>query len=821
MHAAPGAEVLSCYHCGEPCRLEPLVWKERFFCCGGCLQVCGILESFGLGDYYRLNLNPGTRPDDAALPDFDIRNNVDLAAQVIRYEDETRCHVRVHIPAIHCSSCVWLLEKLPRLCPGVERCEVDLTHREALVVFLKAQLDLKQVFQALASLGYAPELRHRFGDVAAKTAEADDSLVRLGIVGFCFGNLMLLSFPEYLLGAGERIEYVLAFHFLKLVLILPVMFFGARDYFMQSWRVLKHGQLNLDVPIALGILAFLGLSFYDLGVRQGGGYFDSLAGLIFFLSLGKWFGKKSFAWLSFERDYRSYFPVSVSKRNLNGQITPVALAHIAVGDQLVIRNQEIIPADCRLCEGRALVDYSFVTGESVPVGAVAGDVLFAGGRQRGSLLVVEVIRSVDQSHLTRLWNNPVFAKTPSRYLKLMDVRAGYFTPAILFLALLALFYWLPLSVDRAVWSFCSVLIVACPCALALAAPFTMGMALRILSRWGIFVRSADVLEKMAGVTDVVFDKTGTLTNTSGGEVQFFATGTSLTPHEKQRVAAVVMNSLHPLSQQISLHCGSAGLSLEVEEFVEELGAGVSGRIGECLVKVGSKAWVGCDEEIAEVMDADGVAYVWMDGEVRGAFVMQARLRPGLEALLRNLSQKVKLHLITGDRERASFGRELDQNLFFTKNYFQSPEEKLLAIQNLRHAGATVMMIGDGLNDAGALRASDVGVAVTDGMHAFAPACDVIMVTDRLSNLTNIMDFSSSTLRILHANIVVSLVYNVMGLGFALSGVLAPVVCAILMPVSSLSVMLLATLLCRRAAWRAGFAEPVSVGMSRQKLGWVS
>lgn len=821
MRAAPGAEVLACHHCGEPCRPEPLTWKDRVFCCGGCLQVCELLESFGLGDYYLLNLNPGTRPDDAALPDFDIRNNLDLAKEVIRYEDETHCHVRVHIPAIHCSSCVWLLEKLPRLCPGVERCEVDLTYREALVVFLKAHLDLKQVFQTLASLGYAPELRHRFGDAAAKTAEADDALVRLGIVGFCFGNLMLLSFPEYLLEAGETIEYVMAFHFLKLVLILPVVFFGARDYFVQSWRVLKHRQLNLDVPIALGILAFLGLSFYDFGVRQGGGYFDSLAGLIFFLSLGKWFGKKSFAWLSFDRDYRSYFPVSVSRRAPNGQITPVALSRIAAGDQLFIRNQEIIPADCRLRDGRALIDYSFVTGESVSVAAMAGDVLFAGGRQKGSSLVVEVIRSVDQSHLTRLWNNPVFVKAPSRYLNLMDVRASYFTPTILILALLALFYWLPLSVDRAVWSFASVLIVACPCALALAAPFTMGMALRILSRWGIFVRSGDVLEKMTGVTDVIFDKTGTLTNISGGEVQFFAKGTNLTARENQMIFSVVMNSLHPLSQQISQYCGSAGFPLEVENFVEEPGAGVSGRVGEFLVKVGSKAWVGWDEDFPAVAEVDGVAYVWMDGVVRGAFVMQAKLRPGLDALLKNLSQKVKLHLITGDRERASFGKEVDQNLFFTKKYSQSPEEKLLAIQNLRHAGATVMMIGDGLNDAGALRASDVGVAVTDGMHAFAPACDVIMMTDRLKNLTKIMDFSGATLRVLRANIAVSLLYNVMGLGFALSGVLAPVVCAILMPVSSLSVMLLATQLCRRAAWRAGFVEAALAKLPEQKLGWAS
>lgn len=821
MHATPGAEVLSCHHCGEPCLRETLTWKERVFCCGGCRQVCELLESSGLADYYLLNRNPGTRPDDTALPDFDICNNLDLAKEVIRYEDETHCHVRVHIPAIHCSSCVWLLEKLPRLCAGVARCEVDLTHREILVVFLKARLDLKQIFQSLASLGYVPELRHRFEDAAAKTDEDNDVLVRLGIVGFCFGNLMLLSFPEYLLGAGETIEYVTVFHFLKLVLILPVIFFGSRDYFVQSWRVLKHRQLNLDVPIALGILAFLVLSFYDLGVRQGGGYFDSLAGLIFFLSLGKWFGKKSFAWLSFERDYRSYFPVSVSKRKLNGQITPVALAHIAVGDQLVIRNQEIIPADCRLCEGRALIDYSFVTGESVPVAVMAGETVFAGGRQKGSSLVVEVIRSVDQSHLTRLWNNPVFIKTPSRYLHLMDVRAGYFTPTILILALLALFYWWPLSVDRAVWSFASVLIVACPCALALAAPFTMGMALRILSQWGIFVRSGEVLEKMAEVTDVVFDKTGTLTNISGGEVQFFATGKNLSARENQMIFSVVMNSLHPLSQQISQYCGSAGLPLEVFDFVEEAGAGVSGRIGECLVKVGSQAWVGCEEEIVEVMDADGVAYVWIDGVVRGAFMMQTKLRPGLNALLKNLSQNVKLHLITGDSERASFGRQVDQNLFFTKRFSQSPEEKLLAIQNLRQAGATVMMIGDGLNDAGALRASDVGVAVTDGVHAFAPACDVIMLTDQLKNLTKIMDFSRATLRVLRANIAVSLVYNMLGLGFALSGVLAPVVCAVLMPVSSLSVIFLTTQLCRRAAWRAGFVKTSMTRLPEQKLGWAS
>ena len=389
----------------------------------------------------------------------------------------------MHLPAIHCVACVWLLENLHRLNPGVGGSQVTFPRKEVAISFNPAQVKLSEVAALLASLGYEPELK--LSDLQEKrgTASGRRLWLQLGVAGFAFGNIMLFNLSSYLgLDSFSGPTFSRLTGWLSFALALPVFFYSASDYWRSAWRSLRQRMLTIDVPIAAGIVALFGQSIYEVASGRGEGYFDSLAGLLFFLLCGKLFQQKTYDRLAFDRDYQSFFPLAVTRTR--GRIEErVALSQLAIGDRLVIRNSELIPADARLVEGPAVIDYSFVTGESEPVEKMMGDHLYAGGRQIGGCIEVELVKAVSQSYLTSLWNQDAFRKAKGRTIDTITNRySPRFTWIILAIAIGAAVFWAFVEPARAVKSFTSVLIVACPCALALAAPFTLGTAQRMLGR---------------------------------------------------------------------------------------------------------------------------------------------------------------------------------------------------------------------------------------------------------------------------------------------------------------------------------------------------
>ncbi len=788
------AERLVCVHCGARCPDDRIQREGKLFCCHGCLTVYQLLQANGLDRFYDLQNTPGIRMDRIPPTEgrFAYLDDAAIQARLLDFTDGQTSRVTFHLPAIHCLACVWLLENLFRLNPAFGASQVNFPRKELSLSFDPRQLSLRGVVELLTSIGYEPALNLGTGAAPRRRLREEHSLwLKIGLAGFAFGNIMLLSLPSYLgMAAGDSLRPF--FGWLSFGLAVPVLVYSASDYFRQSWLGLRRGSLTIDFPIALGVLALFGQSAFDVFTGASEGYFDSFSGLIFFLLSGRWFQQRSYDALSFDRDYRSYFPLSVLRREAAGE-RAVPVNALGVGDHIVVRHQEIVPADSRLVSAEAHLDYSFVTGEAEPVLRRAGDMVYAGGRQVGSAIELETIKETSQSYLTSLWNHEAFRKTRDHSLNNLTNRASrWFTAAVLLLATTAAAGWAITDPARAVRAFVSTLIVACPCALALAAPFALGSALRFLGQRRFFLKNADIIEQLARINTIVFDKTGTLTK--AGEIRY--TGTPLAAGELRAVRAVAAHSTHPLSRSI------AGMAdevwPEVTDFREEPGRGVQGRAGGHTVVLGSAGWLQ-DNGVAGAEQGTAVA---VDGSYRGYYLPDPSYRTDLPDLVTRLAGRFQLAVFSGDSDREAerlrgwFGPAADLR------FQQQPGDKLEAVRQKQAAGASVLMLGDGLNDAGALRQAEVGVAVTDDISAFSPACDGILDAAQLGQLPALLAFARGTIRVIQTCFALSILYNVVGLSFAMRGLLSPLVSAVLMPLSSVSIVAFALLATRWVAKRS-------------------
>ena len=775
-----------CYHCGTKCGSEPITFEDKAFCCNGCKTVYEILNQHELNVYYDLESTPGTIPNEIAGK-FDYLGNPDIGKKILEFEDEETAVVNFYIPSIHCSSCIWVLENLHKLNHGVKTTLVNFPKKEVRITFKKNEISLQQVAELITSIGYEPY-------ISLESADADEKgvdrklIYQVAVAGFAFGNIMMLSFPEYF----QMDEFWLNrfkpfFRGIMLAMAIPALVYSGRDYLISAYKGLKHGILNIDVPISLGILVLFFRSTYEVVTGMGQGYFDSLTGLIFFLLLGKIFQQKTYSFLSFERDYKSYFPIAVTQINKDKSQHSISVNDIKKGDRLLIRNEEIIPVDGILLNGEALIDYSFVTGESLPLSKVSGDKLFAGGKQKGPAIEMEAIESVKQSYLTQLWSKDVFGKEKTGNIKtLTDSISKQFTLIILGIATAAGIFWYIQDRSIAFQVVSAILIVACPCALALSAPFSLGNMIRIFGKESFYLKDAYVIESLSRAETLVFDKTGTITANNASEIKY--TGSPLSTSEIMAVKAVLKSSNHPLSRALYDHIpGKADDG--AEDFAEHLGEGISGVVKGVRIALGSAQFTG-----AENTDPNQTQiHVKVDDELKGMFLVSNNYRKGLKQVMDVLGKGYELSVLTGDNEGEKENLEdilpEGSQIFFR----QKPEDKLNRVKAFQESGKSVMMLGDGLNDAGALVQSDVGIAISENINVFSPACDGILDARSFSKLPSFLKLSKKTMSIIKMSFVISFLYNIIGLLFAITGNLSPIVAAILMPVSSISVVLFATI----------------------------
>ncbi len=780
-------EYKTCFHCGLDATSANISYDDKPFCCNGCKTVYEIFSANNLTCYYDLQKAPGATPKEVVGKYIFLENNK-IVEQLLEFNNDDIQIVNLYIPHIHCSSCIWILENLNKLNNSVNASIVNFGKKTVRVTYNSQKTTLKELVILLSSIGYEPYITLEDYSVGKKKTERS-LIYKLGVAGFAFGNVMFLSFPEYFeVGEFWLEKYKHLFRWLMFIYSLPVVFYSAQDYFISAFKGLRSKILNIDVPIALGAAVLFIRSSAEIILDIGSGFFDSLTGLIFFLLVGKFFQQKTYTFLSFERDYKSYFPIGITKITDEDKEESIQVYDIKKGDRLLIRNEELIPVDCILIKGNAHIDYSFVTGESKTITKQSGDKLFAGGKQINGTIEVDVLKSVEQSYLTQLWSNDVFKKDKeSSYTTLTNSISKNFTIAILLIAFIATGYWFLIDSSKAINVFTAVLIIACPCAIALSAPFTFGNILRILGKKKFYLKNAGVIEQLAKIDTIIFDKTGTITSNKEASINY--DGEAFSSLEESLLKSTLRGSNHPLSRSLYQLLKDQDI-ITLNDYQEHTGKGIEAQYKEEYIKVGAASFVGQSEETTTL---NTTVHVSTNNIYKGKFTFYNAYRKGLSQLFNVLKKDYDLAILSGDNEgeKDNLTKLLPPK---TKLLFnQKPEDKLEYIEYHQSEGANVLMIGDGLNDAGALAQSNVGIAISENVNVFSPACDAILDASKFNELSNYLKISKSAIKIIKWSFVLSFIYNIIGLYFAVTGQLAPVVAAILMPLSSISIVIFTTI----------------------------
>jgi Cu+-exporting ATPase len=781
----------TCYHCGDICA-DIITTEEKSFCCNGCKQVYLLLSENNLCNYYQLDSNPGIKARGKFTGErFAYLEDESIINKLVLFKSDEQINVCFSLPQMHCSSCIFLLEKLHQIESGIILSRVNFQQKNIFISFNPTVISLRKVVELLSFIGYEPSITLQDSLKSANKKINKKQLIQIGVAGFCFSNIMMLSFPDYF-SHGNIEQYALqkTFSWIILVLSLPVLFYSASSIFGSAFRGLRQKEINIDVPIALASLITFSRSYYEIISGTGAGYLDSGAGIIFFMLIGRWFQNKTYDSLSFDRQYQSYFPLGVTIKK-NGIEQNIPITKLEVGDFIITRNNEMIPADAILVSDSANIDYSFVNGENTTSGKKVGDFLYAGGKQIGKSIVVKALKLPSQSYITELWNNSIFEKNKETKDSFIHPWSRYFTIVLFSIAFIASVFWYFHDTAKVLPVLTSVLIVACPCSLLLSSTFTFGNMLRLTGKHKLFLKNATVLETMAKINHIVFDKTGTITGQDQSVINYV--GIPLTDVEMNLVKSITAHSSHVLSHSLYKYLSVTDELSEIESFSEVQGSGIVATSNGLKILLGNKKFTSATNVPTNTTGSSEV-HITINDIYKGYFEVKHPYRKDIDTAIKELSKSYQLHILSGDNDSE---RKNIEQIFGTQTpllFSVSPAEKLDYIKKLQQQkGATVLMIGDGLNDAGALMQSDVGIAVSENKANFSPACDGIIDGDALKKIPAFMKYARMGKRNVSIGFILSVLYNIAGISFAVQGLLSPVVAAILMPISSISIVTTAML----------------------------
>lgn len=798
-------EVVSkvCFHCGDTCT-DPVVMDDKVFCCTGCKQVYLLLDENNLCSYYEFDKNPGIKVKGKFRSDrFAYLDDPSVIQKLIQFNSGDLMHATFSLPQMHCSSCIYLLENLHRIESGILSSTTSFQRKEVLVAFNPHQISLRKVVELLSFIGYEPHISLNDVQQSKKPVSTAkrNKLYKIGVSGFGFANIMMLSLPDYF-SSGHITERGLGetFIWLSFILSLPVVFYGASDLFKQAWAGIRQRDLNIDIPIVLAIVMTFGRSYYEIFTGTGTGFLDSGTGIIFFMLVGRWFQDMTYESLSFDRDYLSYFPLGVTVIRNHSEVN-VPLTKLQKGEEIVIRNDEMVPADALLKEGEALIDYSFVSGENRPVTVKSGHIVYAGGRQTGGKIVLQAVKDPSQSYITELWNKLSLKGRKHTQESFVHPWSRYFTAILLTIAALTFAYWYINDFSKVFPAVTAVLIVACPCSLLLTSTFTFGGMVRQLGKNKLYLKNAGVVETLAAIDTIVFDKTGTLTESDVSSVHY--EGEQLSGKESAMVRQAAAHSSHTLSKLVYASLPEIQQeTTQLNSFKEEAGSGIAAVMDSEQVRLGSADFTGFSNSYPNHLGSR--VYVNINDRQKGYFEVGNKYREGFSTLMNQLKESgYQLHLLSGDNNAEEARLENVLGPSVRLNFSVNPSDKLSYITQLQQQGRKVLMVGDGINDAGALLQSDVGIAVNDHSTRFTPACDAILQGSMLYKLSSFLQYARKAKGMVATGFVVSILYNVVGLSFAVQGLLSPMIAAILMPASSITLVLMATMLSKWKAEKTG------------------
>jgi Cu2+-exporting ATPase len=786
----------SCAHCGLPVAGEAAPGdRQPRFCCPACGVAFAIINDAGLGAYYlrRSDAPAGagrTKVTGRAYSEYDepsfSERHVEACAEGARLE--------LFLEGLHCTACVWLVERLPRVVPGVRRARLDVGRAALDLVFDPAAVRPSAIARALDSLGYPPHpssTARRAGESAHDRA----LWVRLGVGGALAGNVMLMALALYSGAAGDGV-YAGLFRWGSFLLAIPSVFYCGSVFLRGGWAALRTRTPHMDLPISIGILAGFARSAWNTIHGSGEVYFDSLAVLIFLLLVGRWLQHRHHRGAARALELIAALAPATARRVEDGALREVPAEGVPVGAVVEVRANERIPVDGIILDGCSSVDTAWLTGESLPVEVKPGDRVFAGTENGGATIRVRVEVAGADTRLGRLMHSVEQAQSRrAPIVRLADRVAGHFVLVVLGLSALTFALWSVIDPSRALDHAVALLVVTCPCALGMATPLAVSTALRRAARAGIFFKGGEFLEALARRGTIVFDKTGTLTE-GRLELASFVGDSAVTP----LLVAAEQRSAHPMGRALVAAFASAE-ALHADEVSEIPGAGIVARVAGHEVKVGSAEFV---SDALHVLDAHWelelarqaalgrpAVAVAVDGEVRAVAGFGDRLRPDARSSLDELRRLgYQVAILSGDQQLVVDSVAGQLGSLVTARGRMSPEDKLAWIERAK-SGGPVVMVGDGVNDAAAMAAADVALAVHGGAEASLVTADGFTTVPGVGKVLEAVVGARRTLAAIRRGIAFSLVYNALGVALCMAGRISPLLAAVLMPLSSLTVVTLA------------------------------
>ncbi len=797
--AAADSPPVACAHCGLAVSDRDAAGIAPFFCCAGCRSVYEIVQAAGLSGYYAYQeRGPAAK---ARAPQrwrkYQELDDPGFLAQHCRAEAPRNLAVELVLEGVHCSACVWLVERVGRVVPGVVSSRLDMSRNVVGLTWDSQTTTLSAIARGLDSLGYPP---HPLGESREGAARAADRelLLRLGIAGAAAGNVMLMAFALYS-GAFSGMEavYQSLFRWASFAIATPTVFWAGAVFLRGGWAALRTRTPHMDLPVSIGILA--GYVGGTVSTLRGHGeiYFDSLCTLIFLLLVGRYL-QQSHHRRSTNQSELLLALAPQTARVVEGDVErEVPASGVAVAATVRVGTGERIPVDGLVLHGSASVDTSLLTGEPMPVEVTLADRVYAGTSCQSGELWLRVESAGAATRLGRLMAS-VEANQRERapIVRLADRVAGYFVIGILAVAAFTLLLWLCLDPRLAIDHTVALLVVTCPCALGMATPLAVSVALGRAANTGILFKGGEFMEELARPGVMVFDKTGTLTLGQPDLVAWFGDAAWQAP-----LRAVEALSSHPLAR--SVQRAFPENALVVEELEELAQGGISARVAGERLLVGSPALVSAElgrlpawaERLVKTHAEAGHTPVVLSagGMVRAVAAFGDVVRPEARENLQRLRQLgFRFEILSGDHQSVvdTVAHELGVAAGSARGG-QSPEAKLARIAELRARGERVVMVGDGVNDAAAMAAATVGIAIHGGAETCLRAADVFATRGGLAPVTEAVRGSRRALAAIRRGIAISLAYNTVGIGLAVAGLLSPLLAAIMMPLSSISVVSLA------------------------------
>ena len=797
----------SCYHCGQPVPADvdlpvTVAGVRRAMCCNGCQAVAQAIVDNGLDDYYRSRDALPESPREAmpaVLDQLALFDHAEFQKSFVKELGESEREASLLLEGITCAACIWLNEKHVGRLPGVTAVDINYATRRARVRWDESRIRLSDILGAIAAIGYRAYPYDAARNEELSRKERRDAMWRLWVAGFGMMQVMMYAYPVYIADGDMTPEIEGLMRWASLVLTLPVVFYSSAPFFRNAWRDLRLRRVGMDVPVALGVGAAFIASCWATFVQAGEVYFDSITMFIFFLLGGRYLEmaarQKAVGVTEALARLLPAFAQKMPNFPVDRGTEQRIVADLAVGDVVLVRPGDIVPADGRVIEGISCANEALLTGESRPVAKAPGDSVTGGSINVESPLVVRVEQVGEGTRLSAIVHlmERAAAEKP-RIVEMADRIAGYFVAALLLVAALVGAGWYFVDPSRALWITVSVLVVTCPCALSLATPIALTVAAGALARDGLLVTRGHAIETLARATHFVFDKTGTLTTGRMTLVDVLPLG-GLDREACLAIAAALEHaSEHPLATALRA-AADASLPAAVD-ILAEAGQGIEGDVGGRRYRIGrpeyalgpaaatlpesASAWLDSGDTVVVLGDDSGGLALFRIGDA---------VRPEAAALVAALHGAGRhVVLLTGDAPAAAHRVAAALGIADVRAG-ATPQGKHDCVTGLQAQGAVVAMVGDGVNDAPVLAQAQVSVAMGGGAQLARTQADFVLLSENLDHLRRGIARAGRTLAVIRQNLWWSFAYNFVALPLAIAGYVTPWLAGIGMSASSLLVVL--------------------------------